>query len=79
MRHLIQKTSDVAVQGFDIDLGFSGEVKSDRSILTKKMDDLIQATREKLVLDGAAIVGGHPDTIDRLGFENYQDRGRLSF
>lgn len=79
MRDLIQKTSDVAVQGFDVDLGFSGEIKSDRSVLNKKLDDLIQATREKIVLDGAAIVGGHPDTIDKLGFDNYQDRGRLSF
>lgn len=79
MRNLIQKTSDVAVQGFDVDLGFSGEIKSDRSVLNKKLDDLIQATREKIVLDGAAIVGGHPDTIDKLGFDNYQDRGRLSF
>ncbi|MDT2584194.1 tape measure protein [Lactococcus petauri] len=79
MRDLIQKTSDVAVQGFDVDLGFSGEIKSDRSSLSSKLDDLIQATREKIVLDGAAIVGGHPDTIDKLGFDNYQDRGRLSF
>jgi tape measure domain-containing protein len=79
MRNLIQKTSDVAVQGFDVDLGFSGEIKSDRSVLNKKLDDLIQVTREKIVLDGAAIVGGHPDIIDKLGFDNYQDRGRLSF
>lgn len=79
MRHLIQKTSDVAIKGFDVDLGFTGEIKTDRSMLGAKLDDLIQATKEKLILDGAAIVGGHPDTIDRLGFENYQDRGRLSF
>lgn len=79
MRHLIQKTSEVAVKGFDVDLGFSGEIKNDRSVLSTKLDALIQATKEKIVLDGAAIVGGHPDTIDKLGFDNYQDRGRLSF
>ncbi|WP_251712876.1 tape measure protein [Lactococcus ileimucosae] len=79
MRNLIQKTSDVAVQGFTVDLGFSGEIRSDKTAINAKLDDLIEATREKLILDGAAIVGGHPDTIDKLGFENYQDRGRLSF
>lgn len=79
MRHLIQKTSDVAIKGFDVDLGFTGEIKTDRSMLGAKLDDLIQATKEKLILDGAAIVGGHPETIDKLGFNNYQDRGRLSF
>lgn len=78
MRNLISKASQVALGGFNVDLGFNGEVTSATSPLNTKLDSLIEATKQKLIIDGSAVVGGHPDTIDKIGYNNYQDKGRLS-
>ena len=78
MRDLISKASQVAIDGFNVDLGFDGEVTSATSPLNTKLDSLIEATKKKLIIDGSAVVGGHPDTIDKIGYNNYQDKGRLS-
>lgn len=78
MRSLIQNSLGVATNGSLGRLDYSIEVGG-KNPLEDKLDELIQATREKMILDGSAVVGGHPDMIDRIGFANLQDRGRLEF
>lgn len=79
MRDLVEQATGVTSLNGPIGLDFSGKIDTKQSNLVSKIDELIEATKDQLLVDGDTIVGSRSSQLDLIGYQNIQDRGRVKW